>query len=76
MNVTGRVIKRKCLTLETKQSVHRCFLKHLGSTGCGNITSFSQNAIKLIFESDLTFFSTKDLLFYSFTFTIISKFFN
>jgi hypothetical protein len=25
MEVTGRVIKRKCLTLEIKQSVHRCF---------------------------------------------------
>jgi hypothetical protein len=25
MGATGRVIKRKCLTLETKQSVERCF---------------------------------------------------
>jgi hypothetical protein len=25
MEATGRVIKRKCLTLETKQSVDRCF---------------------------------------------------
>jgi hypothetical protein len=25
MEATGRVIKRKCFTLEIKQSVHRCF---------------------------------------------------
>jgi hypothetical protein len=25
MEATGSVIKRKCLTLEIKQSVHRCF---------------------------------------------------
>jgi hypothetical protein len=25
MGATGGVIKRKCLTLEIKQSVHRCF---------------------------------------------------
>jgi hypothetical protein len=25
MEATGRVIKRKCLTLDIKQSVHRCF---------------------------------------------------
>jgi hypothetical protein len=25
MEATGRVLKRKCFTLEIKQSVHRCF---------------------------------------------------
>jgi hypothetical protein len=28
MEATGRVIKKKCLTLETKQSIHRCFKKN------------------------------------------------
>jgi hypothetical protein len=27
MEATGRVIKRKCLALETKQSIHRYFKK-------------------------------------------------
>jgi hypothetical protein len=31
MEATGRVIKRKYLTLETKQSIHRCLKKKLGS---------------------------------------------
>jgi hypothetical protein len=31
MEATGRVIKRKCLTLEIKQSVHRCFKNIYGS---------------------------------------------